>query len=1162
MSLYSNILRVRQASPQVNFTISNYFPLLGDSVTLNNTSKNVDSFEWTLDDSSSVTNNTIDNTINLTPQDYGDLLQRLTVSNTVGTLQLDKYIYPLPIPDRAYYTFSLDNNVSRVGETFQLTLNNLYNRAGLGTDHTVEIIITDHTDGSEVNRFVTTNLVNTINTPISRGIYDIEVITTTGTLIVQQKQELILTVNPSLQVRGSALEHEFLPTEDNRPIYGVERSIIDGSNYNGMGTTILPGTTIVLQKNPDVDNTRPFRLELINLIGTEANPIVITFDEAIEFDMPFEIWNGVNINNCQHVILDGKGYQNLNKGWKIYAHPNAEFATAGIQGANFSSDIEIHNIDIGELDFAGVFIKTDPDVNNPNTWRPHVDNPTSGHTLYNLRVHNCDIHDMLGEGFYLGYFDAGVLTATDDDSTQRWYRAHQLIDTKLYRNNFNNCGWDSLQLNNAYGETEIAYNILINSGVSGEFGQNAGMSISLEGKVYNNIILGGTGSGIQYMPFGKLDVYNNIIAGLNEGSDCLLLLSASGNAPETRTTPNNLYNNNTNDDGDPISDIEINVFNNLLFTEGNGFVQNAQNVIQWEGYNFYNNITKYNDGFYFGGQALATNTLWETNSHNNINYTTENSRELKIVDIDNLDFRHYLGSNLSKGGVLSGSTYDLRGFKNWDISDTFIGPYSSIIAPLDNLLRLDNLIINDGDVSTENLEVNVTFEFLLDTPLEYRISESDDFTNITWLPWSGNNVTYTIQNNSGGTKTLYAQLKKDSHITSTQSDSIEYIPMPLETTIISLGNTNGFDNSVTEVDSVTGDIINFTSYEYDEGKSNLALLDRIGNPSGTMIVKPSELPIEANTFMRNISAKNSEATGNTGVYADKYFKQLFFTNDSQISTNVSAFSIKDLPEGDYKLRLYRSSNQQINAGWLYDLNIQANNSSNVNPIREELNNVSDFTELRGILVGVDGRLDIIFSTNSDNKFEVPGFNLIEIIPEVLDRSMQTYLIDFSSNVNGRQTVTPYNYLHVSGNTTIPLNTTFDLGTTDNQNEGVSLVITSSNWQIQDNGVQIGTDYLAEASRDSFSVANGDGLGTMELRGLDDSSVYTIKILQSRAFVTSDVNTTIQGVTQSINQYDNVTVLEWVDVIPVNGVITISTESTTVTQMSNFNVMEIDKRFVS
>ena len=719
MTTYNSYLTVRQAFPTPDFTISDFFPLIGDTVTLTNTSKDDDSLLWTLNDGASTTNPTAEiNNIVIATDTI--LQQDLQVTNTVASLTETKFIYSIPVPNEAYFDFTLDKELIRQGETVNITPNNIY---GFGGAVTLQLIITE-TD-SNVEFF---NQPITGVTPITfpdRGDYTINLIATTTAngFVSDYMQERAIVVTPALAPRVNAVEYAIRSVEDSDNGFF---DVFDGSG-------VAPGSTVVLSKDVNAAPDAIFRIRLENLVGTAQNPIIVTVDESTPLEINFQSFWGMIFIGCEHVVLDGRGYQDLQYGIHIFKDPSVDNATTGIQVTGLGTDLEIHSVEVSDTTFAGIQSKTDPNPNNPEAWRGTF-------TYFNFRVHHNFIHDIEAEGMYIGYFSNSNITGTNSGGQQVTYRAHDFRDGKVFRNIVQDCGWDGIQFNNGTGNCEIAYNTVTNVATLGEPDQNTGFSLTIEGSIHNNNINGVNGLGIQTGATGALDIYNNTINNIASGSN-ILFLTSSVNVPEQ------------NVNGTLINTIPIRIFNNTLIGNGRSTLVGAQNVCQYQGLVLYNNFADY-QGF-LGGQSTDTLNIVEANSANNVKFDEADLNLYRIGSIQDSEFNIHPLSSLANGGTLVGTNYDIRGFRNWYGDSKFIGAYASIVSLDANTLIFSDFQIDEGD-EVLNTNINVTFTYT-GVATEFQLSEDPAFTGAVWRPISGSRD-FTLSG-APGLKTVYAKLR-------------------------------------------------------------------------------------------------------------------------------------------------------------------------------------------------------------------------------------------------------------------------------------------------------------------------------------------------------------------------------------------------------------------
>jgi hypothetical protein len=134
-------------------------------------------------------------------------------------------------------------------------------------------------------------------------------------------------------------------------------------------------------------------------------------------------------------------------------------------------------------------------------------------TMYNVKLHDNYVHNVGGEGLYVGNSFYGGTTVYCG-STQY---PHEIRGVKIYNNLFDRCGWESIQVGSAVKDVEVHNNRVYNYGTADVNSQNGGIQFGLgtSGRLYNNFIKGnpnGTGGqAIVIQGIGNTYVYNNVI---------------------------------------------------------------------------------------------------------------------------------------------------------------------------------------------------------------------------------------------------------------------------------------------------------------------------------------------------------------------------------------------------------------------------------------------------------------------------------------------------------------------------------------------------------------------------------------------------------------------------------------------------------------------------
>ena len=117
---------------------------------------------------------------------------------------------------------------------------------------------------------------------------------------------------------------------------------------------------------------------------------------------------------------------------------------------------------------------------------------------------------------------------------------------------------------------------------------------------------------------------------------------------------------------------------------------------------------------------------------------------------------------------------------------------SDTINYTEPVLNLTSLLINNGDVSTSNPSVVLSFGYV-GTATHYMISANTDFSGASWVVFTAN-PTFVLDNSTFGTKTVYAKLKNSTVETSAVSDSINLVD-PNQIALNSVNINNGEENT-------------------------------------------------------------------------------------------------------------------------------------------------------------------------------------------------------------------------------------------------------------------------------------------------------------------------------------------------------------------------------
>lgn len=281
----------------------------------------------------------------------------------------------------------------------------------------------------------------------------------------------------------------------------VNEKIIDAES--GTYNSVAAGDTVFLEKG-----TREFVL-VKNFHGSESLPIVfINYKGLVDIDSDSNY--GFSFRSCSHIKLTGSG--DGAKKYGIRISDLRSLNSIGIAITEKSTDIEIEYVEIANCGFSGILAKTDPNFT--------LTAVRDSFTQYNTILHNLYIHDVGGEGVYVGHSRYnGYYIYSQGDSL--FVYPHLLNGVKIYDNIIENTGYDGIQVSSTTKNCDIYNNTIINDSRANVEIQMSGIILGGGSKCecYNNKILYGNGTGILVFGLGGTKIYNNLI--VNPGLDFL-----------------------------------------------------------------------------------------------------------------------------------------------------------------------------------------------------------------------------------------------------------------------------------------------------------------------------------------------------------------------------------------------------------------------------------------------------------------------------------------------------------------------------------------------------------------------------------------------------------------------------------------------------------------
>ena len=259
-----------------------------------------------------------------------------------------------------------------------------------------------------------------------------------------------------------------------------------------------------------------------NFIGSATQPILFKNCGGLVTIGHGLYYAALDFQNCRYFRVTGSGDPSVTYGFRVDSCGTASAMSVGA----LSSDSEVDHIEIAKAGFAGIMVKTDPGC-DPATWRENF-------TMYNVNIHDNYVHDVGGEGFYVGnsFFSTGMTFTCSGVSTTAF--PHNIMNLKIHHNIVRRSDAECLQYACA-PDAQVHDNDLETCGVSpfASF-QNNGLQCGggAGGDCYNNRIVNIPASGLAVIgPLGNNRFYNNLL--VNCGGDGIFCDDRAGSLPNT-----------------------------------------------------------------------------------------------------------------------------------------------------------------------------------------------------------------------------------------------------------------------------------------------------------------------------------------------------------------------------------------------------------------------------------------------------------------------------------------------------------------------------------------------------------------------------------------------------------------------------------------------------
>ncbi len=295
-------------------------------------------------------------------------------------------------------------------------------------------------------------------------------------------------------------------------------TIIQSGSYSPNNITATAGNTVCIKAGNYTG------LTFTDLTGTATQPIVFkNVGGLVNIQNTTTNLNGVAFLNCRYFKLTGTGDNTLMYGIKV---AGTGAGGMGIKVDAKSSDCELDHIEVAGAGFAGIMAKTDPNCDS-TTWRGNF-------VMYNVKIHDNYIHDVKGEGLYIGNSFAGNGMNVTCNGVSRKVYPHTIVGLEVYNNQLERTGCEGIQ----YGcstDAKVHHNTMIDTGISPfDVFQANGIQIGegSGGDCYNNTVVNARGTGLIILGFlGNQTIYNNLI--INSGYNGIFADSRPSSIPNT-----------------------------------------------------------------------------------------------------------------------------------------------------------------------------------------------------------------------------------------------------------------------------------------------------------------------------------------------------------------------------------------------------------------------------------------------------------------------------------------------------------------------------------------------------------------------------------------------------------------------------------------------------
>jgi hypothetical protein len=200
------------------------------------------------------------------------------------------------------------------------------------------------------------------------------------------------------------------------------------TNVDGKALGINPGDVVCIQAgNRSV-------LRFSNFQGSATQPIIIKNCGGLvnveNSDKSYGMW----FSASRYFKVTGTGDASLTYGIRVKITKDGSNA---VVVSDLSSDVEVDHVEIAGSGFSGIMAKTDP--------RCDLTANRGVFTMYNVSIHENYVHDVKGEGMYIGNSFYNGWTGNTSCSGTTLY-PHDIIGCKVYKNIIKRTGAEAIQV--------------------------------------------------------------------------------------------------------------------------------------------------------------------------------------------------------------------------------------------------------------------------------------------------------------------------------------------------------------------------------------------------------------------------------------------------------------------------------------------------------------------------------------------------------------------------------------------------------------------------------------------------------------------------------------------------------------------------------------------